>query len=119
VQNNKVSSLSRQLKLVVSKFVERKTREQMKPFLIGDEPYASMLLPAAGLILFGWGQTSPLSYDDVAHLESIRLPTFKTADGDRTDRLEEIASDIPDFPTKRWMQFKRTLETTSPLETTA
>jgi hypothetical protein len=53
-----------------------------------------------------WGRAQPIGYDGLAHLGSIGLPTCKTADGSLTDRLEEVAEEIPRFSQKRWEQFK-------------
>lgn len=53
-----------------------------------------------------WGLSQPIRYDGLVHLSSIGLPTCKTEDGSPTDRLEEAADEIPNFPQKRWQQFK-------------
>lgn len=53
-----------------------------------------------------WGQSQPMAYDGISHLGSIGIPTYKTADGSLTDRLEEIADKVPSFPSKRWERFK-------------
>jgi hypothetical protein len=56
--------------------------------------------------LADWGKAQPIQYDGIAHLGSIGIPTYKTADGSLTDRLEEVADEIPNFPNKKWEQFK-------------
>jgi hypothetical protein len=56
--------------------------------------------------LSSWGKAHPIQYDGIDHLGSIGIPTSKTADGSLTDRLEEVADDINDFPLKKWEQFK-------------
>ena len=48
----------------------------------------------------------PICYDGIKHLGSIGIPTYKTADGCLTDRLEELSAEIPNFPTKKWERFK-------------
>jgi hypothetical protein len=59
--------------------------------------------------LAAWGRLQPIGYDGLTHLGVIGIPTYKTADGRLTDRLEEVAGDISGFPTKRWERFKSTL----------
>ncbi len=56
--------------------------------------------------LSSWGRSQIVQYDGIDHLGSIGLPTYKTADGSLTDRLEEVAEDIQNFPRNRWEQFK-------------
>jgi peptidoglycan/xylan/chitin deacetylase (PgdA/CDA1 family) len=56
--------------------------------------------------LAAWGQSQPMAYDGIRHLGSIGIPTYKTADGSLTDRLEEIADEVPGFSGKRWERFK-------------
>lgn len=56
--------------------------------------------------LSSWGKTQLIQYDGIDHLGSIGIPTCKTADGSLTDRLEEVADDIQNFPLKKWEQFK-------------
>lgn len=58
-----------------------------------------------------WGRVQPVNYDGINHLGSIGIPTYKTADGSLTDRLEEIAEYIPDFPNKKWEKFKAEMQT--------
>jgi hypothetical protein len=53
-----------------------------------------------------WGKAQPIGYDGLAHLGSIGLPAFKTADGGLTDRLEELADEMPKLPKKKWEHFK-------------
>ncbi len=53
-----------------------------------------------------WAKASSIAYDGLAHLGSIGLPTYKTADGSLGDRLEEVKGDIPGFPNKKWEVFK-------------
>ena len=60
--------------------------------------------------LAAWGREQPVGYDGIKHLGSIGIPTYKTADGSLTDRLEEIAEDIPDFPNKKWTKFKAEMQ---------
>lgn len=60
--------------------------------------------------LAAWGLRQPLNYDGVIHLGSIGIPTYRTADGNLSDRLEEIAEDIPNFPSRKWEQFKAELQ---------
>lgn len=57
-----------------------------------------------------WGQSQPMAYDGIRHLGSIGIPTYKTADGSLTDRLEEIADEVPGFPGKRWERFKAEMQ---------
>jgi hypothetical protein len=61
-----------------------------------------------------WGLGHSLNYDGLAHLGSIGLPTVKTADGRLSDRLEEVAGEIPGFPNKRWGAFKASLSVQLP-----
>lgn len=61
-----------------------------------------------------WGLAQPLAYDGLAHLGSIGLPTVKAADGSLSDRLEEVAGEIPAFPNKRWEAFKASLGVAAP-----
>jgi hypothetical protein len=56
--------------------------------------------------LSSWGKTQLIHYDGIDHLGSIGIPTCKTADGSLTDRLEEVADDIQNFPLKKWELFK-------------
>lgn len=56
--------------------------------------------------LSAWGKAQPIHYDGIDHLGSIGIPTYKMADGSLTDRLEEVADEILDFPKKKWEQFK-------------
>lgn len=56
--------------------------------------------------LSSWGKTQLIQYDGIDHLGSKGIPTCKTADGSLTDRLEEVADDIQNFPLKKWEQFK-------------
>ena len=56
--------------------------------------------------LAAWGRVQPIGYDGLSHLGTIGLPTCKTADGSLTDRLEELADEISNFPTKKWERFK-------------
>lgn len=56
--------------------------------------------------LMEWGKNQPFGYDGLSHLGTIGIPTYKTADDKLTDRLEEVANEIPNFPVKRWNQFK-------------
>ena len=60
--------------------------------------------------LMTWGKTQSMAYDGIGHLGSIGIPTYKTADGSLSDRLEEIAEDVPNFPTKRWENFKAEMQ---------
>lgn len=60
--------------------------------------------------LAAWGQSQPMAYDGIRHLGSIGIPTYKTADGILTDRLEEIADEVPGFPGKRWERFKADMQ---------
>jgi len=57
-----------------------------------------------------WGKSEPISYDGISHLGSIGIPTYKTADGTLFDKLVEIADKIPNFPSRRWGQFKAEIE---------
>jgi hypothetical protein len=56
-----------------------------------------------------WGSCQSISYNGLSHLGTIGIPTYKTADGNLTDRLEEISGDISGFPAKRWERFKATM----------
>jgi len=53
-----------------------------------------------------WGKAQLIHYDGIDHLGSIGIPTYKTADGSLSDRLEEVADEIPNFPNKKWALFK-------------
>ncbi len=53
-----------------------------------------------------WGLTQVSPYDGLSHLGSIGLPTYKSADGSLSERLEEIVGDVPQFPIKRWEVFR-------------
>jgi hypothetical protein len=57
-----------------------------------------------------WGKSQPLAYDGIGHLDSIGIPTYKTADGSLSDTLEEIAGEVPNFPSKRWEKFKAEIQ---------
>lgn len=63
--------------------------------------------------LAAWGQSQPIAYDGIRHLDSVGIPTHKTADGSLTDRLEEIADEVPGFPGKRWERFKAEMQKVS------
>lgn len=67
--------------------------------------------------LVAWGRSQPMAYDGVSHLCSIGIPTHKTADGSLTDRLEEVADDVPGFPGKRWERFKAEMQKVAAGET--
>jgi hypothetical protein len=56
--------------------------------------------------LAAWGLARPLAYGGLAHLGSIGLPTVEAADGSLTDRLAEVADEIPAFASRRWDAFK-------------
>jgi hypothetical protein len=60
--------------------------------------------------LMAWGLSQPMAYDGIRHLGSIGIPTYKTAEGSLTDRLEEIADEVPGFPVKRWERFKTEMQ---------
>lgn len=62
--------------------------------------------------LSAWGLAQPIAYDGLRHLGSIGLPTVKTADGSLSERLEEVAGEILDFPKRRWEEFKATFGNT-------
>lgn len=51
-----------------------------------------------------------MAYDGIRHLSAIGIPTCKTANGSLTDKLEEIADEIPDLPLKRWELFKAAMQ---------
>jgi hypothetical protein len=65
-----------------------------------------LFLCAAIESLVAWGQQRSIKYDGISQLDVIGIPTFKTVDGSLTDRLEEGADDIKNFPLKKWEQFK-------------
>ena len=65
-----------------------------------------VFLCSAILSLSTWGKAQPINYDGINHLGSIGIPTYKTADGSLTDRLEEVVDEIPNFPKKKWEQFR-------------
>jgi hypothetical protein len=67
--------------------------------------------------LVAWGRAQPMAYDGISHLGSIGIPTYKTADGSLTDRLEEVADDVPGFPGKRWERFKAEMQKVAAGET--
>jgi hypothetical protein len=69
--------------------------------------------------LAAWGKAQPIGYDGLTHLGTIGLPTCKTADGSITDRLEELADEIPSFLTKKWERFKGEMERVGADGTTA
>lgn len=52
------------------------------------------------------GMSQPIMYDGLAQLAAIGIPTYKTADGKQTDRLEEIAGDIAGSQSERWESLK-------------
>lgn len=66
-------------------------------------------------LLAAWGTAQPIGYDGLAHLGTIGIPTCKTADGSLTDRLDEVAPQMPGFPSKRWAQFKMEISNSSEL----
>jgi len=54
-----------------------------------------------------WGKSQEsIRYDGIAHLGSIGIPTYKTASGDFSEKLEEVSEKIPNFPSKSWHDFK-------------
>ena len=53
-----------------------------------------------------WGLKQSIKYDGLANLSSIGLPTYKTAEDSLTERLQEVAGEVPHFPKKRWEKFK-------------
>lgn len=57
-------------------------------------------------VVGGLGKAHLIQYDGIAHLGSIGIPTCKTADGSLSDRLEEVADEIPSLPNKKWAEFK-------------
>lgn len=61
-----------------------------------------------------WGLTQVTPYDGLVHLGSIGLRTYILADGSFTDQLEDVASDITQFPNKHWEAFKTYIMTDSP-----
>lgn len=60
--------------------------------------------------LVAWGRSQPMGYDGISHLGSIGVPTYETADGSLTDRLEEIANEVSGFSGKRWARFKADMQ---------
>lgn len=56
-----------------------------------------------------WGKSQSLSYNGLAHLGSIGLPTIKKADGDLGEKLEEMESKIKNFPRNKWLKLKKKL----------
>ena len=60
--------------------------------------------------LVTWGNSQPMAYDGISHLDSIGILTYKTADVSLTDKLEEIADEIPSLPGKRWERFKADMQ---------
>lgn len=67
--------------------------------------------------LVAWGRSQPMAYDGISHLGSIGIPMSKTADGSLTDRLEEVADNVPGFPGKRWERFKAEMQKVAAGET--
>jgi hypothetical protein len=65
--------------------------------------------------LAAWGECQPISFDGIKHLGSIGIPTCKTAEGNLSDRLEELAEDIQNFPKTRWQRFKTQIQQEYPL----
>lgn len=54
-----------------------------------------------------WGKAQEnIRYDGIKHLGSVGIPTVKTACGDFSEKLEEVVSQITNFPEKRWHEFK-------------
>jgi hypothetical protein len=64
-----------------------------------------------------WGQSQLIAYDGIRHLGSIGIPTYMTADGSLTDKLEELVDEVPNFPRKRWEKFKAEMQEVGPDET--
>ncbi len=60
--------------------------------------------------LAAWGQSQPMVYDGISHLDSIGIPTYKTSDGSLIDRLEEVVDDVPSFPKEYWERFKTDMQ---------
>lgn len=56
--------------------------------------------------LAAWGNAQLIQYDGIAHLGFTGIPTFMTADGSLSDRLEEVADETPSLNNKKWAQFK-------------
>ncbi len=59
-----------------------------------------------------WGLAQTIAYDGLTHLGSAGLPTVKTADGSLSERIEEVAGEVRDFPKLRWEELKATLGNT-------
>ncbi|MEI6837230.1 MAG: hypothetical protein WCK56_05460 [Alcaligenaceae bacterium] len=62
--------------------------------------------------LANWGMSQSIRYDGISHLGTIGIPTYKTADGNLTDRIDDIADDIAGFPVKRWERLKEDMSKT-------
>ena len=54
-----------------------------------------------------WGMTQSIRYDGISHLGTIGIPTYKTVNGELTDRLDDIADDFAGLPVKRWERLKQ------------
>jgi len=60
--------------------------------------------------LAAWGKVQPINHDGIDNLRSIGIPILKTADGSCTDRPEEAGDKIPNFPKRKWEQFKAEMQ---------
>ncbi len=60
--------------------------------------------------LTAWGKSQPNSYDGVRYLDSIGIPTYMTAEGCLTDKLEELVDEASNFKIKRWEKFKAEMQ---------
>jgi hypothetical protein len=67
--------------------------------------------------LSAWGKAQPIEYDGIGHLDTIGIPTYRTEDGNPTDRLEEVSEDIENFPIKKWEKLKTQMLTVDTGET--
>ncbi len=56
--------------------------------------------------LAAWGQQQSITYDGLAHLGSIGLPTCKTVVGSSGEKLKEGIDAIKNFPSDKWERFK-------------
>jgi hypothetical protein len=60
--------------------------------------------------LVAWGELQPMAYNGISHLVSIGIPTYKTADGSLTDKLEELEDEVLNSPNRRWDKFKAEIQ---------
>ena len=58
-----------------------------------------------------WGvKQSGLKYDGIHHMGSIGIPTYKTSEGRLAVSIDEVRSEIENFPKKKWEKFQKEIQ---------